>query len=120
VPPPIRHTWDRTVTAVGKLLEAGYVPRIEPRPPERFAMLREASARWARSDGDRLADAGPVTPAHGEVLDHLVYLDADEEAGELHRHSYGGAQITHRHQRGQAPHFHTTAEPRASWAIRPA
>lgn len=80
-------------------------------------MLREAGARWARHDGDRLADAGPVTPAHGVVLDHLVYFDADEPDGELHHHSYGGARITHRHAGGTRAHLHTPAEPCPSWAL---
>lgn len=117
MPPTARQAWARAVTTVRAHLEAGYVPLMEPRPPERYAMLREAGARWARNDGDRQADAGPVTPAHGEVLDHLIYFDADEPDGELHRHSYGGAQITHRHPRGNLEHLHTPNESRPSWAI---
>lgn len=96
---------------VRRMLDRGFQP-VEPnRPPPRYAAQLPTGPRW--SDGQ--SDGGPVTDPEGVVLDHLLYLDADEPAGELHFHSYLGARIRHVHPRGWLPHLHHPGEDRASY-----
>lgn len=118
--PPIRRVIPEAVASVHRQLVAGFVPWFQAAPPGRFAgLLPPGGHRWVRPAGAELVDAGPVTDPEGTVLDHLVYLDTDRDTGELHRHSYGGAGITHRHEGGDQGHAHHEAEPRPSWRVRP-
>jgi hypothetical protein len=110
MPPSIRPTIADNAPAVGQLLEDGYQPHLQPRPAARLM----PSIRWARDDGDRLADGGPVTPAHGMVLDHLHYATTDTGTGELHYHHLDGELIGHTHEAGGVEHQHLPTESRPS------
>lgn len=110
MPPSIRPTITDNAPRVGELLEAGYQPHHQPRPVTR-AM---PSIRWARDDGDRISDAGPVTPAHGMVLDHLHYTTTDTGTGEAHFHHLDGELIGHCHEAGAESHQHLETESRPS------
>ena len=98
-------------TKVRRMLDRGFHP-VEPnRPPGRYADQLPAGPRW--SDGHH--DGGPVTPPEGVVLDHLLYLDADQPIGSPHFHSYLGGRIRHTHPYGRAAHQHHPGEDRPSW-----
>lgn len=95
---------------VRRMLAQGFQP-VEPnRPPARYADLLPTGPRWSNG----VTDGGPVTDPEGVVLDHLIYLDADEDLGQLHFHRYLGARIRHRHPRGYLAHRHHPGETGAS------
>ncbi len=61
--------------------------------------------------GNRLEEAGPITPPEGVVLDELAFLDADETRGALHWHRLFGRLRSHRHTAGDNLHHHVVGGP---------
>jgi hypothetical protein len=85
---------------VAARIREGFVPQVHT----------SNEHRWARLEDGRL-DTAPITPPEGMVLDELVFLAADEQAGAPHLHRMGGKLRHHRHRRGHLPHTHIPQAP---------
>lgn len=95
-------TLRRAAQLVRERLRAGFVPRVS------FG----GRTTWARFDRGRSAiDELPITPPEGVVIDELVFLQADEQAGTEHWHRLFGRMRKHKHRDGADSHSHVVGGP---------